>query len=521
MKEQMAAIRKRQITRVYIYIMLIAFPLFTGFSGYTNITASKLAFYLVATLLWLLLLIAVSVYYRSFRVKPLSSALICLLIYFALCCASAIFSPYKSVVLLGAGRFDGLLAVFLSVAVFAGVSRNAAHERGYIFALTASMTLCCVVALLQLLNINALGLFPGDFSYYDMGIKYSGEFLGTIGNANLFSAFLCLCLSAISVFFIRAGKARYYLAAPILLAAFCLFECSVSAGKLALLLCLLIAAPFVIRSREDLRRAWLIMAVLFLALVLSSAFDGLRTDSQVRLFFRISVRATAFMAISAVFFLLFIVFRRDIRFHRRRFLIVYGILVLVALVAAIVFIYNYSGSEGTLYELSRILHGELLDSFGSSRILIWRETLGLAVERPLLGGGPGTTAHRLDIEFSRFVEETGKTLSSRVDNAHNVYLGILADTGIASLLAYFAAMALTLRRAVRSSRRRTTVLALSCGLLSYWIQDFFGLGLFIVSPVMFIVWGLACSRRLPDAVQITEDAAIGEEDGLSIEKQEL
>lgn len=125
------------------------------------------------------------------------------------------------------------------------------------------------------------------------------------------------------------------------------------------------------------------------------------------------------------------------------------------------------------------MQGNIKDSFGSSRILIWRKSLELVPERMLLGGGPGTLSLRLDVNFSRFVEETGQTLSSSVDNAHNDYLGILVNTGLLSLAAYLAAQLTSLFQGGKSGKV-FGILRLPC-LLSVMlsIQHFSDLGFFL------------------------------------------
>lgn len=84
------------------------------------------------------------------------------------------------------------------------------------------------------------------------------------------------------------------------------------------------------------------------------------------------------------------------------------------LAAAVLAVYFYPGRSGTLYEASRLLHGEADASFGSHRVEIWREVCALIAQRPVFGGGPGTAAARLHIEFTRFVPETGRTLGTYV-----------------------------------------------------------------------------------------------------------
>lgn len=480
------------LTELYIYAMLLFYPLFTGFWGYTRITASKLGFLLIITVLWLLGLVAASVKERGSKLSRPSAVSLCLLAYLLICCLSAALSPNRGSVLLGAGRFDGLFSILISLCVFFGVSRWARPRLGYVYALTVSMCLCCAVAVFQLLGFDALGLFPGDYTYYDKGVKFTGEFLGTIGNANLFSAFLCLCLPLISGVFITLKKARYFLLPALALGAFCTFECTVSAGKLALFLCVLIGAPLLVTDARRLSRAALAAAVFLAAFALSSGFSGERSQDGVTLYFTFGTRELLGFIGAALLTAAFFAFK-NARFKRQNLRVFLAVLSLGIAAAALVFVYNIGRGEGTLYEISRVLHGDVRDGFGSSRIMIWRDCLELFAESPILGGGPGTTALRLDIGFSRLVEETGKTLTADVDNAHNVYLGILTDTGIVGLLPYLAAIVFTLVKAARGALSRPTVFSIGLCLLCYWVQDFFGLGLFIVSPVMWILWGLCVS----------------------------
>ncbi len=431
---------KRRITDMYIYIMLIVFPLFTGFDGYRNITASKLYFFVAATLLWLAGMIAISIRYRHVDRRRLSAIEICVLAYFAVCCVSALISPFGNSVLLGAGRFDGLLNTALCVCIFMGVSRYATARVGYAYALAISAFLCCSVAVLQFMGLNPLHLFPGEYSYQDMGVLYSGEFLGTIGNANLFCAYLCLVIPLLTVIVICGTKRRLFLLPVIALCVFCLLKCTVSAGKLAMLAFVLVFLPFA---------------------------------------------AARFSHKS-----------------KRRTAVLIGCCASLLLATAAVLIINFKGEglSGTINELYSVMHGDVRNSFGSSRIQIWRECLRLFHESPLLGGGPGTISLRLDIDFSRFVAETGKTLTSSVDNAHNAYLQILTDTGLLSLILYLAAMIITTLKAARTGLEKPLLLAIGGALLCYWVQDFFGLGLFLVAPVMWILWALAAShenRRKP------------------------
>lgn len=481
-----------RITDIYILIMLFLFPLFTGFEGYANITFSKYMFFVTATSLWLILLIVFKLFHGvSLKTKVPHLAWLLILFYFILNCASAIFSPYKSSVLVGAGRFDGLITTFLSVGIFSGVSHYARPKRAYIYTAVLAVTINCVIAVLQLLGFNPLWLFPGDYNFYDAGVKFTSTFFGTIGNADLFSAYICLILPVISLYYITSAKRSLVLLPVILLAAFSLFVCGVSAGILAIAVTVLIAAPLAINSNERFRRALEIGSVAALAAFLTVTINFADTASGVTVSFSFGYKSVALVAFTLVLALLRLVFRRS-ELPEKTFKVFFSTLSGVAVGTGLLAVYFWQGSKGTLYELSQVMHGNVSDSFGSSRILIWRKTLALVPERIWLGGGPGTLALRLDVNFSRFVEETGKTLTSSVDNAHNDYLGILVNTGLLSLIAYLGAQITSFLKAVKANNPALTCLAF--GLLCYWVQALFGLGLFLVSPLMWLLWGLLASE---------------------------
>jgi len=478
------------VTDAYIYLMLFVFPLFTGFEGYANVTLSKYLFLSAATVLWLLLLTIGKIRFHD-KMKVGAPVLIdsLILLYLICCGVSALASPDKGTSLLGAGRFDGLLTTVLCILIFSGVSKNARPKSSYIYAAAAAVSLNCIVAVLQILGYNPLWLFPGSFNFYDAGFEFSSTFLGTIGNADLFSAYLCLMLPLMSVYYIMASRRPLFFLPMLLLNAFCLFVCGVSGGVLALVVTLLIAAPLIITGGESLRRS-LEIALLFTVAAFSAlTIQTSENVSGVVVRFAFSGQATVCAVLAAVLFLLRLIFCKSV-FSRKQLQVFFAVLSVLTVICGVTVVYFWHGTEGTVYELSQVLHGNWDDHFGSSRILIWRKTLKLVPEKLLLGGGPGTLALRLQIDFARYVAETGQTLATTVDNAHNDYLAILVNTGLFSLLAYLAAQLISLVKAAKKSRHSLFASCLICGLLCYWLQAFFGLGLFLVSPMMWLLWGL-------------------------------
>lgn len=478
-----------RLTEAYIFIMLAVFPLFTGLAGYETLTLHKYLFFSGATLLWLLGLLMLKILRRgpSHREK-LGLIGLFLLIYLALCLVSGLLSPYGLSVILGEGRFDGLLTILLCLSIFFGVSRHTRPRTAHLYAAAGGAVSSCVVAILQFLGKNPLGLFPGDYFYYDAGVKFSTVFLGTIGNADLFSAHLCLVLPLLGVYYSKAEKRSLWLLFAIAPLTFCLFACKVSAGLLALGATLLLTVPVLLNSAESLRRFLELSVVAVLSVLPAVCFKPNVAEHAVSLVFSSNRFFWALLALLVFLILLRLVLHRS-SFSANRLQSFFGFLSATAAIGGVAFVYFFGGKAGgSLFELHELLHGRANDSFGSSRILIWKKALALFPQRPLLGGGAGTLPLRLDIRFSRFVEETGKTLSTFVDNTHNDYLSILLCSGLPALLSYLAALLTSLIQAVRQGG--AFVLALSSALLCYWISAFFGLGLFLVSPLMWLLWGL-------------------------------
>ncbi|MBR5429597.1 MAG: O-antigen ligase family protein [Firmicutes bacterium] len=169
----------------------------------------------------------------------------------------------------------------------------------------------------------------------------------------------------------------------------------------------------------------------------------------------------------------------------------------LALAAGLALVYVYHGPEqGSLWELSRVLHGDIRDEFGSSRVLIWKEAwasrgqgIGL-----LLGSGPGTRAQHFTTVFER-LDESGALLRAAVDSSHNEYLDLLLETGAAGLGLYLAAIAATLPALWRAAGRNDRqAVMLGWSWCAYLLQALFNFSSVVVTPLFWTVWGLLLAR---------------------------
>lgn len=480
-----------RLTDYYLLWMLLAFPLFSGLSGYHNITVSKYLFFALSTGLWLLILLFCRIRARK---KPdfsaLSSAQRAILLFAAAAMLSACCSPFGLQTVIGTSRYDGLLTLLLYCGIFWGISQYAVFQWHHSIAFSIATILCCLIAILQLFCLDPLALFPTTLTYYDSGIYYTGRFLGTIGNTNLLAAFLCLGIPFfIAQYLTDSRTSRWYWMLPAACGLFILVRSASTGGLVALGLCGLVSVPLLLHNKARLLSAF--RAAAFMAFVAGCATAMVPHYVNHTVTFQITICTRTWLCLIAAVLCTFLsIFGRWLppcsAIKQSRLLaLCCGLAVCIGLSI----VYWYPFQSGSLYELSRILHGELADAFGSNRIRIWRAVLALIPEHPLLGSGPDTLAARLDLTFSRLVTETGQTLTVRVDNAHNEYLGHFVHLGALGLAAYLTAITASCKTWFRR-RDDIPVAAIGCAVVCYWAEGLFGLGLALTNPLLWIFWGL-------------------------------
>lgn len=165
-------------------------------------------------------------------------------------------------------------------------------------------------------------------------------------------------------------------------------------------------------------------------------------------------------------------------------------ILLAVIVFWLAFIFIIDIGSGTLHELHEVMHGNVSDKFGTSRVYIWKNVLRLIPDRLALGAGPDTMS-LADIEpFTRYDAALNKTFVARIDTAHNEYLNVLYHQGIFALALYLAALITAAVKWIKNSEKNTACAILGAAVLCYCIQAFFGISMFISSPYFWISFGL-------------------------------
>lgn len=396
-----------------------------GPAGYRNITIVKYVSFLIICGCFFLAVILCSCLGRRGVLrtkKEYNFTEIFVVLFMILTILSAVLSEFFPETIIGAHRKEGALSICIYGLIFLVVKRNLTSERFIIYLIGAVTAVFAAVCILQFFKINALWLFPEGLNYYDGGIKYSGEFLGTLGNAGLTSAFLCLVIPILLIYISRAKeKSRLWLLIPVALGTIVLLKSRIAAGVLGLFLGLFLVLPYIVNNKRS-RKIIFITEILFV-------------------------------------------------------------------IAALIFVYVNDFQYTTMHEFHEVLHGNFEDSYGSSRIFIWRHTLPLLADRPIFGGGADTLADRIGVIFET-VKEDGTIRKASIDAAHNEYLNIAVCQGIPALIVYLAALLSTFVRFIRCDNKSPAAAAFGAGIMCYSIQAFFGISIFICAPYFWIIWAL-------------------------------
>ena len=402
-----------RLTDTYLALLLSVYLLYPGFGGYQEITAQKWKVYLFLSGGYVVCLLLLRMECAAVGAQKIPSArelgqAIALpqrlaIGYLLAAIVSAALSEYRLTAVWGSGRCEGSITIALYCLSFVLVSLYARPKRWMLWLFAAAVSMNCIWALFQLAGGNPFRLYPEGMNYFDANVRYSGEFLGTVGNADILSAVLSLSIPAFWAAFLRMkDRRRYILLLPIALALVVLAKAFVAGGILAVSGAVLLSAPILLDGARARKRAWLAVA---------------------------------------------------------------GTLTAVAV--AVYFLGEQFG--GFLYEASELMHGRWDDSFGSSRLYIWRNVLKLVPEHPFFGGGPDTLGLRTDAAFERYDESLGLMIRSSIDTAHNEYFNILINQGFLGLLPYAALLAVSAARWLKTARKSLTAAVCGCAVLGYCI----------------------------------------------------
>ena len=326
-------------------------------------------------------------------------------------------------------RREGLATQLCYLCLFFCFFFSRIHLKPVLFSACAGVVLFAVVVILQRSGGNPLGLYPTGRSFAS-----NPEFLGTIGNIDMDTGYLCL-LSGLFLY----GGIRQFLS----------FRRDHTRSALAAFFCCAIGF---------LTSVYLILSM------------------QVQ------------FGVITLAILLIITFLRLLPKKSRLAAVV------LLLVLAFLVVWYWPGTGGGIWELHEILHGRPRLSFGSNRVAVWVWSLQLSRDRLFFGGGSDTFVLRFnqylkDNQLTVPTEQDGVLLPDYFDNPHNEYLAQLLNHGLpAMLLLILLILAAVLRR---REAFLPLLMPYTASVLCYAVQAFFSFSVCLVAPMFWVLLGMS------------------------------
>ena len=257
------------LTAAYLAVMGSVYLLWPGLGGYQVITAQKWHAYLLLTGLYIAAALLLRGELALVGAEKLPSpksvwrafgpAQKLVLAYLLVTALSALFSPYRRTALLGSARCEGFVTIALYCLSFLLVSAHAVPRRRLLWLFAGALSLNCVLALIQFAGANPFHLYPKGMNYYDAFVRYSGQFLGTVGNVDILSAVLTFAILGLAAGVVHAKdlRERLLLGVPTALCLYVLLRAFVAGGVVGVAGGALLSVPVLLKGKKARRVAWI------------------------------------------------------------------------------------------------------------------------------------------------------------------------------------------------------------------------------------------------------------------------
>jgi len=145
-------------------------------------------------------------------------------------------------------------------------------------------------------------------------------------------------------------------------------------------------------------------------------------------------------------------------------------------------------------ETTEVAKGNFNDSYGTSRMFIWKNTLKIVPKYLLHGAGIDNLCFAFGDEM--LFMESPKAITY-VDKVHNEYLQKLVCEGIFSCIIYISMLLIIFLSSVKMffKEKNYIVMSLLLAFFGYCVQAFFNISVIEVAPIFWIVCGLLIIRK--------------------------
>lgn len=482
------------ITEFYLIALVLIFPLLVNNTGYFHIFECKWYSYVIIAGIYIGLCTLTILYYKIFekvnifKYHKLNKIHYFAILFLFLCNLSTFLSPfYKNYNLwIGTGRGEGLLMMNLYIITFLFVSLFSKNSKKHFLYFSISSILLNGIAVLQFIGFNPFHLYQNGIGTHNV------SFMTTIGNIDFISALYCLLLPisfSSFVFFPNSKKEELIHGLSILLGSLIIGVINVQSGKLAMIMMIIIVFPFMIQNNHRFSSFIKGIALILGGYALNVLLNPVYHYSNGMLQLEFQFNSILILYILVIGMLLFIskkIKETNYQIPREKYIKKYYIGLIALSILGIIGIYIIPFKSGFLYEIHEILHGNLEDSFGTYRLFLWKRTIPLLKDAPLLGTGPDTFAIRFMREYTEDVMKIGAY--SINDTAANVYLTMMINLGILGLLSYLGFLFCQIKKGIKNGNKESFIFLIA--ILCYIIQDFFNLSIVMTTSVFFATLGM-------------------------------
>jgi len=484
------------IADIYIFVLVLLFPFIVDKTGFFHIMEIKWYSYVVIASTYLGINLLVLLYFyifkkiNYFKNYKFTKIQLLLLVFLLVNTCSCFLSPYfsKANLFIGVGRGEGLILVSLYTLSFLCISIFSKFKRKYILYFSISSILLSFIATLQYIGFN-------PFNMYQDGIgTHNVSFMSTIGNIDFLSAIYCLLLPisfAAYIFLEDNNKLEKVLhILSIYLGAFIIGIIDVQSGKVALLGTFVIVFPFILQTNKRLSKLLIVISAILMAYCTNIIINPKYYYSLGKIVF--NYQFTKFAALFIVISIILIILAKTLKniqydiTSNKKIIKCYYLLLIACGVVGLIGLYIINFKSGILYEVHELLHGNFDDNFGTYRVFLWKRTINLVGEYPLLGSGPDTFAVRFMAKYTADIAKLGPVTIN--DTAANVYLTMLINIGIVGAINYLLFIYYQIKDGIKKISSYSSILLIA--IICYLIQDCFNLSIVIVTPIFWLMMGL-------------------------------
>ena len=408
---------------------------------------------------------------------------------------SLLFSPYSREGLLGYETWRmGLLTQLAITAIYFIVKQWANKWKSIITIALIAFTVENILVILQRFGMNPFNLYEG----MELGDWNRRNLLGTIGNSNWLCGYM-MCLVPVVIWLYLFEKKKAWLVIwgiMLFVSLAALLLQGSSSGVVALVGILLCCLCFAIGSYDQFIRLLSIPFMLsFFWMILSlfrvELFEPEEANT-IHIYSYLWIIPTVILLVAII--LLFVWIKKKNKDTLSRGGIRNTRILVVGLIGLGVIAFIIIQIWGSLSDSSIVQKLIIKDTWGSNRILLWKETIkhffcDTSIKNILFGVGPDCYGNWF-LDQGIYIPAEGPMKDVIYTNAHNLFLTTLVNTGVVGLIIYlFAGISLLVYFLRNKSESDFSVLGILM-LVGMGINGFFSFQQICATPLFFALLGL-------------------------------